>query len=237
MRVWDLHPGYLSRQSLLGQHAEIHALFAVLTGGGRGYASHPETLRWRNHQNLLAARHDLTVKEMRLRGFNHASPLEGPGDGSHEALQYVDLPGRQFALLREKYAQRGQQGRIPLPQKGSAFWAHHKYSIMARGYQRYKEMQQFLKERKDYPVEEDAELMDRVISCMQEMPAEAPLRNVTDHLWGYFKKSSTRAEREAFQILKEKGPSGAQLDYLYSLAVKYRQQYLLSSTVFADHIP
>lgn len=30
MRVWDLHPGYLSRQSLLGQHAEIHAVHAVI---------------------------------------------------------------------------------------------------------------------------------------------------------------------------------------------------------------
>ncbi|MDD4764978.1 MAG: pyrimidine dimer DNA glycosylase/endonuclease V, partial [Atribacterota bacterium] len=28
MRVWDVHPGYLSDKSLLGEHVEIHALFS-----------------------------------------------------------------------------------------------------------------------------------------------------------------------------------------------------------------
>ncbi|MFW5896791.1 MAG: pyrimidine dimer DNA glycosylase/endonuclease V, partial [Bacillota bacterium] len=30
MRVWDIHPGYLDRGGLLGQHAEIHAVWSVL---------------------------------------------------------------------------------------------------------------------------------------------------------------------------------------------------------------
>lgn len=41
MRVWDVNPGYLNRQSLLGEHREIHGVFVVITAGKKGYARHP----------------------------------------------------------------------------------------------------------------------------------------------------------------------------------------------------
>lgn len=236
MRVWDLHPGYLSRQSLLGQHAEIHALYSVLTGGGRGYSFHPETLRWQNHLDLLINRHDTTVKEMRLRGFNHASPLKSPGLASSGKAGYVDPPARQVALLKEKYALKGQQGRIPLPKNSSSFWAHHKYSVMGRSYSRYREMQKFLQNRRDYPIGEDAEFMEKVLSCLDRKPTEKSLRNLMDHLWGYFKREASQSEKEAFAKLKAQGPAGSQLDYLYHLALTYQKEYLLTSTVFADFV-
>jgi hypothetical protein len=31
MRVWDADPGYLNRQSLLGEHREIHAILSIVT--------------------------------------------------------------------------------------------------------------------------------------------------------------------------------------------------------------
>ena len=31
IRVWDVHPGYLSRTRLLGEHREIHAVWTVIT--------------------------------------------------------------------------------------------------------------------------------------------------------------------------------------------------------------
>jgi len=46
MRIWDLHPGYLDRKRLLGEHRELHGLFNVVYLGKKGYARHPETLRW-----------------------------------------------------------------------------------------------------------------------------------------------------------------------------------------------
>jgi hypothetical protein len=30
MRIWDVNPGYLKRQSLLGEHRELHAIFPLL---------------------------------------------------------------------------------------------------------------------------------------------------------------------------------------------------------------
>ncbi|HEX4568534.1 MAG TPA: pyrimidine dimer DNA glycosylase/endonuclease V [Vicinamibacterales bacterium] len=39
MRIWDVAAGYLNRQSLLGEHRELHGLHNIVTLGRRGYAS------------------------------------------------------------------------------------------------------------------------------------------------------------------------------------------------------
>jgi len=57
MRVWDLPAGYLNRQSLLGEHREIHGIHSILTQNKTGFASHPETLRWVRTLSGLAMRH------------------------------------------------------------------------------------------------------------------------------------------------------------------------------------
>ena len=239
MRVWDIHPGYLSRQSLLGQHAEIHAVYSVLCGCRKGYSRHPETMRWKNHLELLVDRHDLTVKEMVLRGFNHFSKIQKKKNNTEikkiKILSYVDKPARQFELLREKYLRKGQSGRIPLPKNSSSFWAHHKYSIMGRGYRYYQEIQGFLKTREDYPIEKDNELIEKVFYYMAKSPTEKSLKNVMDHLWGYFKNVCSEEERRTFRALKQEKPD-RQLDYLFSLAQTYNQDYLLQSTIFADFL-
>ncbi|MDE2290794.1 MAG: pyrimidine dimer DNA glycosylase, partial [Elusimicrobia bacterium] len=75
MRVWDLPPRILCRQHLLGEHRELHAVWAVLTQGQEGYSRHPETLRWVGRLKALFARHEELVAEMGRRGYRHASPL------------------------------------------------------------------------------------------------------------------------------------------------------------------
>jgi hypothetical protein len=130
MRVWDVDPGYLNRQSLLGEHREIHALVSIVINNKKGYARHPETLRWKNHLAALKHRHDLVVSEMQLRGYHHHSPVTIQGAPIWPD-EFIDPPGEQFAILRGKYLDR-EPGRIPLPQTAQQLWAQHKYSALAR---------------------------------------------------------------------------------------------------------
>ena len=59
--------------------------------GKRGYAHHPETLRWRDRLAALYARHDAQVAEMSRRGFRHASPLDPRlATGDAEQTELVD---------------------------------------------------------------------------------------------------------------------------------------------------
>jgi hypothetical protein len=76
VRIWDLEPRVLCDRHLLGEHRELHAIWSILTTGKRGYANHPETIRWRGRLAALYARHESEVEEMERRGFSHRSPLD-----------------------------------------------------------------------------------------------------------------------------------------------------------------
>ncbi len=235
MRVWDIHPGYLSRNSLMGQHAEIHALLSVVSCCKKGYGSHPETLRWKGNLDKLKIKHDLTVKEMKLRGYNHASPfiLDNDCAKSSSDLSYVNYPAEQFDILGQKYLEGPLEGRIPLPVRGSDFWAHHKYSIMARGYSFYKEIQSFLNQKNNLIITKENNLIEAVLDIMEKPVTEKALVNVIHHIWGYFKEKASPEEKEHYlQCTRENFPQ--LLNSFYYMAQKYHQIYLLHSTIFAD---
>jgi hypothetical protein len=88
---------------VLGEHRELHAIWTVLTEGKTGYSRHPETLRWVGKTKALYARHEVLVKEMQRRGYNHRSPLDRQkAKGSAQQSTYVDTPKRQRELLAAK---------------------------------------------------------------------------------------------------------------------------------------
>jgi len=103
MRIWDIPPSGLCRNHLLGEHRELHALWSILTKDKKGYARHPETLRWRGKLNALYQRHDLLVAEMVRRGYNHRSPLDQTlATGSSKQTEYVDSLTKQIRILKDK---------------------------------------------------------------------------------------------------------------------------------------
>jgi pyrimidine dimer DNA glycosylase len=100
MRVWDVDVRCLCDRHLLGEHRELHAIWTILTAGKRGYANHPETLRWRGRLAALYARHEAEVAEMAHRGFRHASPLDPTlATGASEQTELVDSIADQRARL------------------------------------------------------------------------------------------------------------------------------------------
>jgi hypothetical protein len=104
VRIWDIDPELLCDRHLLGEHRELHAVWTVLIGGKRGYASHPETLRWRGRLAALYARHDTEVAEMGRRGFRHASPLDPRlATGAMQQTERLEPVQSQ----RERLARRG----------------------------------------------------------------------------------------------------------------------------------
>ena len=103
MRIWDINPGYLNRQSLLGEHRELHGIVSILVNGRKGYSRHPETLRWHGRLKALFLRHEQQVAEMTRRGYQHHSPLiRRLATGRARQDRFVDSPRKQRALLRRK---------------------------------------------------------------------------------------------------------------------------------------
>lgn len=233
MRVWDVHPGYLSRTRLLGEHREIHAVWVVITEEKRGYAAHPETIRWRGHLGELYKRHALVVAEMKLRGYRHKSPLlGGEGIDVETPLSFVDRPSSQFLLLAKKYG-HGERGRIPLPVRGYDFWAHHKYSVMARGYDKYREVSSLSQKKGRLLIGEAQEMVEVVYGILKNRPEGSAIENTWQHVIGYFKEvvpSSVREEwlhyiPETLELLSH---------LIYEEAREKGIDYIEHSTLLAD---
>jgi hypothetical protein len=55
MRLWTLHPRYLDARGLVALWREALLAQKVLSGGTRGYRSHPQLERFRIHPEPLAA--------------------------------------------------------------------------------------------------------------------------------------------------------------------------------------
>ena len=106
MRIWDISPKKLCRPHLLGEHRELHAIWSVIVNGKKGYAHHPETLRWKGNLKALYGRHEALVVEMSNRGYQHRSPLaKRQATGSAKQTSYVDQPRKQIVILRNKLCQ------------------------------------------------------------------------------------------------------------------------------------
>jgi hypothetical protein len=103
MRIWDVPPEKLCRNHLLGEHSELHGIWAILTQGKEGYAHHPEVLRWRGKLKALYHKHEEIVDEMLARGYRHKSPLDPElATGAKQQDTYVDSPEEQVRILRDR---------------------------------------------------------------------------------------------------------------------------------------
>ena len=103
MRIWDIEPRRLCRNHLLGEHRELHAIWAILTQGKKGYSSHPETLRWRGKLRALYLRHERLVKEFARRNYKHKSKLQKKyATGGSRQRQYLDSYNKQLNILKRK---------------------------------------------------------------------------------------------------------------------------------------
>ena len=112
MRIWDLNPGYLNRQSLLGEHRELHGIVSIIRNNKKGYSKHPETLRWVGYGWALKQRHKLLVAEMNLRGYVDRSPVLLRSNPDCWPVHFIDSPADQITLIKQKY-KTIEGGRIP----------------------------------------------------------------------------------------------------------------------------
>ncbi len=185
MRIWDVSPGYLNDNSLLGEHRELHGIVSIIQNNKKGYSHHPETMRWRGHEGALRIRHALVRAEMHLRGFHDRTPLELLQPAGLWPSVFIDAPERQFTLLAEKYEGK-QRGRIPLPINVQELWAQHKYSILARDPQIYSSLGRLA------ATDTSKATFDRVAMTLtfllRVQPSEGGLQNTLQHMWGYVKE-------------------------------------------------
>jgi hypothetical protein len=225
VRVWDISPGYLDRQRLLGEHRELHGVHVVLTDGKAGYAHHPETIRWVGCLAALARRHSQLAAEMRLRRYIDRTPLPDPPRGCRWPRTFVTDPVDQFQLLRRKYSGAGV-GRIPLPRHAQQLWAQHEYSVMARSIAAYRQTARLVA-RKSLSM---SDLAQDLVAMLREPPGRARLVHAIEHMWGHVRARASADDISRFQ----QGPADARLAIVQALAVRHREPCLVRSTALSE---
>nr|VFJ45054.1 MAG: Pyrimidine dimer DNA glycosylase /DNA-(apurinic or apyrimidinic site) lyase [Candidatus Kentron sp. DK]VFJ52585.1 MAG: Pyrimidine dimer DNA glycosylase /DNA-(apurinic or apyrimidinic site) lyase [Candidatus Kentron sp. DK] len=224
MRIWDIDPGYLNRQSLLGEHRELHGIVSILLNGKKGYAHHPETMRWSGRGWALGRRHRQLVCEMALRGYVDRSPVETRSNEGRWPTTYIDAPHLQFRLLGEKYADR-EKGRIPLPANEQALWSHYKYSILARDPERYREIGRAVS-RKELDFDR---LALELVAISRTRPGEGGMRNAIEHMWGHV--SRVNGEK---RLTVQSSSVRELLLATREIALEIQEPYLMKSTALGE---
>lgn len=224
MRIWDISPGYLNGQSLLGEHRELHGIVSIIVNGKKGYARHPETIRWVGYGWAIKIRHAQLACEMALRGYTDKSPVTMHSNKGQWPEMYLDFPEQQFRLLEQKYLDRSK-GRIPLPKNEQQLWSHHKYSVLARNPVLYKKIGRDVSKKKAG----FARLAILLTEVLREQPAEAGIRNAVQHMWGYVSGSSNqnpadRADWSLRMLLSE----------IQKRALENEVSYLINSTALSE---
>ncbi|MBI2939087.1 MAG: pyrimidine dimer DNA glycosylase [Chloroflexi bacterium] len=109
MRIWNLPCGELDDAHLLGEHGELHGLWAALTQGKRAWANHPETRRFRGRLGALYRRHEEQVAEMARRGWaGHRSPPDAALVGA-DAWEWPPVCAAEIERDRRDLAARAPE--------------------------------------------------------------------------------------------------------------------------------
>jgi hypothetical protein len=226
MRIWDINPGYLNRQSLLGEHRELHGIYVILKEHKKGYSNHPETVRWKGYGWALRQRHAIIREEMTLRCYKDQSPVRSYSNETVWPGEYIDLPEDQFKILESKYKDK-EPGRIPLPKSTQELWAQHKYSVMARDPATYKAIGKRvskLRQRKGF-----SDLSLELTDILRQPVQPNRLRNALEHMWGYVAdyslvKGEILSNLNSIDLLAE----------ICAMTMQYKVPYLISSTAISE---
>ena len=225
MRIWDLSPGYLNRQSLLGEHRELHGLYSILVHGKKGYSRHPETMRWVGALSGLSLRHRLLAAEMSLRGYSDKTPLRRRTKDIAWPSVFITEPVDQIALLGKKYEGR-EAGRIALPRSPQQLWAQHKYSVMARSPDEYRRLGRTTSRLKQASM---PKLALELTALLRDAPEPGRARNAAEHMWGYVRRHASDADVERAMT-----SASQMLRITQRLAFARCEHYLLASTALSE---
>ncbi|WP_273851692.1 YbgA family protein [Guptibacillus spartinae] len=122
-------------------------------------------------------------------------------------------------------------------------WARNKYTVMAKGYEHYKEIGEALKTA--HTREELLHVYDLLKETLTLPYTKKGMRTTLQHMWGYFKKRATSEEKELFFVIVNehlehsepltKKDIGAIQKHLVQLLKKYPSDYLAQSSFIQSY--
>ena len=111
-------------------------------------------------------------------------------------------------------------------------WARNKYYVLSKSHKVYLEIREYLKES-----ELELEVLVQKIKQVNEIQeSKKDFHNAILHVWGYFKNTAEKVEKDKLFRLLEEYRIGASdqssiIHYIHTLLEKYPNHYLKQSTL------
>jgi len=225
--VLYIHPGYLGNESLLN---EYRLLRAATTTEFRETEPEKELSiirQWRDHSSAAGIRFQWLAAELDFRGVTRKLPemqmqgLRKP----HRWPQSIARPALQLDAISENRDDI-KTARIAFPKNAQQAWAQHKYSIMARDNELYRELGPRVAATKTESG--FADVMDDLTYALRIIPGEGGIRNAAQHMWGHVsdnkKVDPDFGDWTLTRLLSE----------IKRRAVNQKEKYLLHSTALTE---
>jgi hypothetical protein len=164
VRVWDVNPGYLNRQSLLGEHRELHAIVSIIRNN-RGYEPQSKL-----RGIIPSATRDCSAYKFQCTSFLKLESHNKKGYSRHpETLRWIKFGwalNQRHRLLAAEMNLRGYVDRSPV--------------LLKTQYQKWPDV--FV----DLPVTQFSILAEKYIN---KDPGRIPLPRNVQQLWAQHKYS------------------------------------------------
>ncbi len=111
-------------------------------------------------------------------------------------------------------------------------WARNKYYVLSKSHKVYLEIREYLKE----PEVELEVLLQQINKVNEIQERKKDFHNAILHIWGYFKNTAEKAEKDELFLLLDEYRTGATdkssiIHYIHTLLEKYPNKYLQQSTL------
>ena len=111
-------------------------------------------------------------------------------------------------------------------------WARNKYYVLSKSHKVYFEIREYLKE----PEVELEVLLQQINTVNELQESKKDFHNAIFHVWGYFKNTAEKVEKdELFRLLEEyrirATDKSSIIHYIHTLLKKYPNKYLQQSTL------
>ena len=141
-----------------------------------------------------------------------------------------------FSRIKEKIVGKVIMENVNQISQCQTLWARNKYLVLSHSSKIYLEIRQYLKSDSV----EAAHVQDLIDQAVALPENRGQVCNAFQHIWGYFKKKASPAEKENFMLLLERYQVGqveqeVLVEAVKDLLRKYPNPYLQNSTLlFGD---
>lgn len=178
--------------------------------------------------------------------IHYSQPGETPGAHSktinvEQFLDYYNrLPHKAIDVMLEVKDKNCSAMKCILAAGGASLceleqeWARYKYLVLSKSAAIYNDIREMLKSKNTIAAAEFYSLVDRARALPEDLGSGI---NAAQHVWGYFKKNASSAEKRRFDRLLDGCRAGNQKftaikNFLFQCTWKYNSPYLQQSYYF-----